>query len=250
MSGADAGTGQHGDRQLRRHAHVDSDTVALSDAEELQDIRELLYVPMQLLVGQCPDFAGLALPDDGGFILARGCDVPIETVVRKIELASDEPLRPGAIPFEDFVPLLEPVQLTGDESPEFFGIINRFFVEALVLGQALDVRLLAELRGTLELALLLQNRIDVGLDCCILRHGIPRGMNDRVAPPSRRLSGGRPFDFAQGKLAPAAPATTQNRRIQFGPSRRGRDALGTAGKAYAERSGRDIGATFSAEAQF
>jgi len=75
-------------------------------------------------------------------------------------------------------------------------------------------------------------------------------MNDRVAPPSRRLSGGRPFDFAQGKLAPAAPATTQNRRIQFGPSRRGRDALGTAGKACPERSRRDAGATFRAEGQF
>ena len=67
---ADAGAGQHGDGQLGRHAHVDGDAVAFFHAERFQDVGELLHFAMKLLVGEHADFAGFALPDDGGFILA------------------------------------------------------------------------------------------------------------------------------------------------------------------------------------
>src|ERR1700722_12511912 len=117
---------------------------------------------MQLLVGEHAHFAGFALPDEGRFVLAPGGYVTVEAVVGKIDLAADEPFRPRTIPFQNFFPGLEPVQLAGDAAPEFVGIVDRFAIDPFVVGQALDVRVLAEFRGRLELALLLQNGIDVG----------------------------------------------------------------------------------------
>ncbi len=49
---ADAGAGQHGDGQLRSHAHVDGDAIAFLYAQRLQHIGELLHFTMQLLIGQ------------------------------------------------------------------------------------------------------------------------------------------------------------------------------------------------------
>src|SRR6266849_3492824 len=165
---------------------------------------------MQLLIGKHADFAGLALPDDGGLVLAPCIDVAVKAVVRQVELAADEPFCPGTIPFEDFVPLFEPVQLTGDAPPELLGIVDRLLIEALIFGETLDVSLLAELRWTLEFALLLQNRINVGLNSCILRHRIPRALkSSSAAVPAavRRAS------------SPAAPATTR-KSVDFNSLRR------------------------------
>ena len=148
--------------KLGRHAHVDGDSVAFLHAKPFQNVGELLHFAMQLLVGQDTDFAGLALPNDCGFILAPGGDVAIEAVVGEVDLAADKPFRPRAIPFENLVPLLEPVQFAGDPRPEFVRVVDRFLVEALVFFEALDVGLLAEFRGRFELALLVQDGIDIG----------------------------------------------------------------------------------------
>ena len=115
---------------------------------------------MELLVGVGADFAGLALPDDGGFIFARGLHMAVEAVVGEIDLASDEPFGPREIPLEDVVPFFEPVQFAGDAAPEFVGLVHRFFVEALVFLDALDVSVLAEFWRRRKAALLLQNGID------------------------------------------------------------------------------------------
>src|SRR5580704_1320544 len=115
---------------------------------------------MELLIGEGADFAGFALPDDGGFVLAGGLNVAVEAVVGEIDLSADEPFRPWRIPLEDFVPLLEPVQFAGYAAPELFGIVHRFFVKVLVFFEALDVSVLAEFGRGLEAALLLKNGID------------------------------------------------------------------------------------------
>src|SRR3989442_15718415 len=94
---------------------------------------------MKLLIGECPHFSRFALPDESSFVLARSVYVAIEAVIREIDLAADEPLRPGIVPFKDLVPLLEPVQLRGDPGPEFFRFLNRFAVNALVVFRTLDV---------------------------------------------------------------------------------------------------------------
>src|SRR5436305_3218010 len=117
---------------------------------------------MKLLICESANLARFALPYDGCFVFAMRCHVPIEAVVREIELAAHEPLRPGAIPFQNLVPLLEPVQLARDTRPERVGIVNRLLIEPLVLREVLDMGLRRKFRRALELALLLQNGIDIG----------------------------------------------------------------------------------------
>ncbi len=53
---------------------------------------------MQLLIGERADVARLAFPDDGGLVAAPGGEMAVEAVVREVELAADEPLRPRARP--------------------------------------------------------------------------------------------------------------------------------------------------------
>jgi hypothetical protein len=74
----------------------------------------------------------------------------VDAVVAEVELAADEPLGVGQIPFEDLVPGLEPVQVFGDAGPEGFRIVDGLLVEGLVLFKALDVGLGAELRRAAE----------------------------------------------------------------------------------------------------
>ncbi len=72
VDGADARAGQQRDGQLRRHAHVDGDAIALLDAEGLERVGELLHFGVQFGVGEAADFARLALPDDGGLVARAG----------------------------------------------------------------------------------------------------------------------------------------------------------------------------------
>ena len=80
---ADPGTGQHGDRQLGDHRHVDRDAVAGLDAELLQHVGELADFAMQLLIGQHAGVARLAFPDDRRLVLPPRREVPVEAVVRR-----------------------------------------------------------------------------------------------------------------------------------------------------------------------
>ena len=161
MWSADSSTGQHRNRQFGSHAHVNRNAVALLRAKRFQHIRKFLHLTMKLLIGERPHFAQLALPDQRGFILARGLHMAVETVIGKIDLAANKPLRPRIVPFKHPVPLLEPVQLSGDSAPELLRLLNRLAENALVVFQAFNVRLLTEVIGTFELALFLENGTDV-----------------------------------------------------------------------------------------
>ena len=86
----------------------------------------------------------------------------IETIVGEIELASGEPLGPRAIPLQNVVPFFEPMQFLGNTSPELFRLLYGLAVNALVLFQTFNMRLLAEVFGAFKLPPLLQNGIDVG----------------------------------------------------------------------------------------
>src|SRR6266404_7087603 len=139
---------------------------------------------MQLLIGESANFPRFALPDQRGLVFARRLHVPIEAVIRKVDLATDEPLRPGMVPFEDLVPLLEPVQLFGNAAPKFFRMLDRLTVDAVVFFGALDVSLPAKIFRTLKLALLLQNGINAGAgngDGCLICHSGLGFKCDRIA---------------------------------------------------------------------
>ena len=172
----DAGTGQHGNGQLEGHAHVDGNPVALLDSERFQDVGELLHFAMKLLISEGANFSRLALPNQCRFVFAGGLHMAVETVVRDIELAAGKPFCPGQVPFQDLVPLFEPMQLVRDPGPEFLRLLDRFAVDALVLLQALDVRLPAEIFWTFELSILVQNGFDIAAAIGrsgLLGHAVP-----------------------------------------------------------------------------
>ena len=108
---ADPGAGEHRDRQLRDHRHVDRDPVALRDARA----RAARWRPselsrMQVRVGQRPGVAGLADPVVGDLVAEARLDVPVDAVVGDVELAAGEPLRERQIPLERRVERLRPGQ--------------------------------------------------------------------------------------------------------------------------------------------
>jgi hypothetical protein len=51
--------------------------------------------------------------------------MPIQAVVRGIDLAADKPPSPWRIPFQNFFPWLEPLQLLGGFRPKRLGILAR-----------------------------------------------------------------------------------------------------------------------------
>ena len=65
---ADAGAGEHRDRQLGDHRQVDRDPVALLDAVLAQHVGEAADLRVQLLVGVGLVAAVVALPDDRGLV--------------------------------------------------------------------------------------------------------------------------------------------------------------------------------------
>src|SRR6266850_6506897 len=125
MRRTDSCTSQHRDRQLGRHAHVDGDAISFSNSQRLQNIGKLLHFLPELLIRIRTNFAGFTLPYECSLVLARGLDVPVQTVVGKVDLTSDKPLRPRRLPLQNLVPFLEPVQFPSRASPEFLRLFNR-----------------------------------------------------------------------------------------------------------------------------
>ncbi len=107
---AEARAGQQRDGQFGHHAHVDDGAVAGLEAAGFQDVGEAADQAVQFLVGDHALIAGLAFPEDGDLVLARGGEVAVEAVVGGVDLAAGEPLGEGRVPFEDVGPLLKPVR--------------------------------------------------------------------------------------------------------------------------------------------
>jgi hypothetical protein len=161
VRGADAGTRQHGDGRLRHHRQVDGDEVAGLDAERGQRVGRLAHLAVQLLVGQDPGVARLALPQDGGLVAPPPGQVAIDAVGADVERAADEPAGVWELPVKGLGPRPGPGQLGGDVGPEALGGLDRARPEALVLVEALDVRLPCELGRRRELAALFEDARDV-----------------------------------------------------------------------------------------
>ena len=108
---AEAGAGQHRDRQLRDHRHVQRDPVAgLQAAEVPQQRGQLVDLAVQLLVG---DDLVASVSGSGTQIkrrLVRSCgQVPVDAVVAGVEPAADEPLPEGRVAgVQRGVPVLVP----------------------------------------------------------------------------------------------------------------------------------------------
>ena len=100
---------EHRDRKLGDHAHVDRDLRPLADAELLERVREADDLGLELGVRELPPVAlRLALPEVGDAIAEAGVDVPVDAVVRDVELAAEVPLRVGKLPLVELREGLEP----------------------------------------------------------------------------------------------------------------------------------------------
>ena len=154
---ADPGAGQHRHRELRDHRHVDADPVAALDAERAQRVREPADAGEQLRVGDRAGVAALALEVVRDLLAPSRLDVAVEAVVGDVELAPEEPLGEGEVPFQDLVERAVPadvlLRLLG---PERLGIGIGCVMEARVG----DPRLGSELGARSKRASLVEQGVD------------------------------------------------------------------------------------------
>ncbi len=154
VHGSDAGAGQHGDRRLGNHGHVNDDPVALFHLVSLEHVGKAADFAMKLLIGQHALLTGFPLPDERCFRLQRAVQVTIEAVFADVELSAGEPLRIRALPVEHLGERLAPEQLLRFATEELFGVLQRLSVHRLVLSQALDAGLFHKFRRRFEHAVL------------------------------------------------------------------------------------------------
>ena len=207
MNSADAGAGEHRDRQLRHHAHVDGHDVALLHAEAPQRVgaagglREQVGVAPGLDDGLAAGIKSLFLPHDRGLVAEAGVDLAVEAVHAQVGLGAAEPHRVGGVPAEHAVPLLVPEQVGGDLGPEAVGVVERALVQRLVLLHGRDVSVGREVGRRREGAVLLEHRLGVRGRRGGCGHGAERGGGVGARAASRgsetgcaayRLPGGRP----------------------------------------------------------
>ena len=117
---ADPGAGQQRDDGLGDHGQVDGHPVALGHAEGLERVGGLLHLLGELGVGVGAGVAGLALEVDGHAVAEPVLHVPVQGVVRGVDLAADEPLRERRVgPVQGLGEVLVPgQQLAGLLRPE------------------------------------------------------------------------------------------------------------------------------------
>jgi len=109
MRRAEPRAGEHRDRELGDHPHVDPDRGALLHAQLLQRVREADDVALEVGEGDRPPLVlGLALPVVRDLVALAGRDVPVDAVEADVELAAAVPLRVRLLPLEELLERLEP----------------------------------------------------------------------------------------------------------------------------------------------
>ena len=171
VGGTQPGAGEHCHRQLGHHAHVDSDRGTLLDSELLQRVGKANDLGLQVLEGDGALLINrFAFPVIGDLIAASGLDVAVDAVVAHVQLAAEEPLGIGQLPFEDSVEGLEP----GDPLLRLF---SPEVLERLVVDVGLGVRILRKLGGRRVASLFQLHRLD-GMRAGLDRHRL-------IQPPSK-----------------------------------------------------------------
>src|SRR5882724_10082218 len=89
----------------------------------------------------------------------------IQTVIRKVGLASQEPFCMWSIPLQNSVPFLEPVQLPSHTSPKLLGISRGFRPQLLQLGHRFDVGVGGKFGRWRKNTFFSQDRVDIAGNC-------------------------------------------------------------------------------------
>ena len=87
--------------------------------------------------------------------------MPIETVVRNIDLAANEPLSMWRLPLQNRVPLFEPMQFLSHARPETFRVGAGFGAQLVQLIQRLNMGLRGKGRRWREDSIFMLQRFNV-----------------------------------------------------------------------------------------
>ena len=106
---ADPRAGEHRDRQLRDHAHVDRHRRALADAQRPQRVRQPRGLAQEIRERDDPPIVlGLALPVVRDLVAPARLDVAVDAVEAGVQLPAEVPLRVGQLPLVELGERLEP----------------------------------------------------------------------------------------------------------------------------------------------
>src|SRR5204862_4744480 len=120
---ADTRTSQHRNRSFGNSRQINNDAIALADFVSLQNVCELAYFSVQLLVSKRSLFARLAFPQNCGLVAAVGGEMSIQAVLGKIEFSADVPFRKRRFPFQYFLPRFFPGKILRLERQKFVLLI-------------------------------------------------------------------------------------------------------------------------------
>jgi hypothetical protein len=138
MNRADARAGEHADRCLRHHRHVEDDAVAFADAEIAQHGGEHLRLGHQAVIGDGALHPGeRRIVDDRGLLAAPGVDVAVDRIEAGVADAADEPAAVNSRRrVENGFGLFEPVDSCGRFGPEALRVALPAGVDLVVAARA------------------------------------------------------------------------------------------------------------------
>ena len=93
-------TGEHGDRNLGDHRHVDCHSIALLHAKHLQGIRRLLHLAVEIVVSDRASVAWLAHPVERDALAAASGNMAVDAVLGNVQRAVGKPGGKWELPFE------------------------------------------------------------------------------------------------------------------------------------------------------
>ena len=127
MHRADPGAGEHRDRRLRHHRHIDQHAVAGLDPEPGQHPGDTRRPVAHLAIGEMLDRAGdRAVPDQRDPLAASRRDMAVERVPAGVEARAGKPAVKRRIAVvEHPVPAPLPIDRLGGLGPEFLGLFQR-----------------------------------------------------------------------------------------------------------------------------
>ena len=184
MGCTDARAGEHGDRRLRHHRHVERHKVTLADAHGLEAIGGFAHLGMQFLVSEPAHIPRFSFPDQRCLLRRWPIEMTVQAVVGEVRGAALKPARERRIrPIEHGVEGLEPMQFsTGGLTPERIRIVFGGIGHGPVGLEAADARFGGGVCWRLEHPLLLQHAFDggVGVGHSRLRSASPGRVRSRT----------------------------------------------------------------------